>query len=388
MEILLDAIIELTKKEKIAFFLDDCQYCDLFSWKLIVEMISQHSHQLIFVFSFRPISQKETFAFAEYQRILQLLPDSQYQLQRIVLEKMTAEQCFEIICNTWGVFFLPQQLKAVIRQKVNGNPFLCLELMKVMKDMGVFTVHEIGRIIQVSPSFNPKNIVLPDTMKSILMSRIDKLLPNQLTLLKLASVIGISFSREILLDISSDLEFALDVVDSALESFKNMSFITMENVGFYSFFNSALQETIYDLQPTEQRQKTHRKIAQFYEKKKSAKMGVSLQIYHWLNAGKLTTEEISNLLDLLERNGKVVDMEQANLLYSRADDMLASQIVPQKEQERIKKQIERGKTIILSSRNSSNRFRALSSVKKLKSKTFPPKQAETSNPNEEKEKEK
>ena len=84
---------------------------------------------------------------------------------------------------------LPADVREVVIQRAEGNPFFVEELVRTLIDIGVlerqngdWRVHELA-----------DELVVPDTVRAVLAARIDLLEPTEKAALQAAAVIGRTF---------------------------------------------------------------------------------------------------------------------------------------------------------------------------------------------------
>jgi predicted ATPase len=100
---------------------------------------------------------------------------------------------------------LPEPVMEVISSRSKGNPLYAIEVAEALRDAGMFTIE--GGECRVSESYVGDKAGLgpgrhdhmglgqsiPSSLKSLLVRRIDRLLPKEVLVCKLASVLGQQF---------------------------------------------------------------------------------------------------------------------------------------------------------------------------------------------------
>ena len=89
---------------------------------------------------------------------------------------------------------LPDELRRLIVQKAEGNPFFVEEVVKSLQESRRPAL-EGGRYT-LAKRFD--EILIPDTIQDVIMARIDRLAEAPKKTLQLASVIGREFTRRLL----------------------------------------------------------------------------------------------------------------------------------------------------------------------------------------------
>eukprot|EP00004_Rigifila_ramosa_P015825 TRINITY_DN3703_c0_g1_i1.p1 TRINITY_DN3703_c0_g1~~TRINITY_DN3703_c0_g1_i1.p1 ORF type:complete len:1880 (+),score=473.42 TRINITY_DN3703_c0_g1_i1:814-5640(+) len=164
-----------------------------------------------------------------------------------------------LVCNN-----LPAPALTLLKEKGMGNPFYTLELALSMQAQGYIVVDSSGKCT-LSSSAN--DISLPQTIHDIVLSRVDRLPPLAQFVLKVASVIGITFAPSLLLSIYP-IEEQKPHVMSQLEHLRDLGMV--EPVGDrHSFKNAVIQEVAYSLLTDDDRKPLHAAVVRFFEYHKS-----------------------------------------------------------------------------------------------------------------------
>src|SRR5207342_1853260 len=90
---------------------------------------------------------------------------------------------------------LPEDLITLIVRKAEGNPFYVEEVVKSLQEVGAIRRSPEGGYVLAK---RLDEIVIPDTIQGVIMSRIDRLDDAPKKTLQLASVIGREFTRRLL----------------------------------------------------------------------------------------------------------------------------------------------------------------------------------------------
>ncbi len=238
-------------------------------------------------------------------------------------------------------------LQSRILDRAEGNPFFLEEILRSLIDSGVIAYDESGgrwHTVRELSAFT-----LPTTLRGLLAARIDRLPREVRQVLQLASVVGRSFTRRVLEDISSplrrqgeenvpgkrvtepavrgDLDAHLVVLLRAqmVREWSRMPEVT------YVFKHQLILEAAYDSLLLRKRCFLHRRIAemleQFYPERVEEQPG--LMAHHWEQAGKA-----ERAIPYLRQAGKRAATQFANadavVYFSRALDL-----APQESADRI-----------------------------------------------------
>jgi len=153
---------------------------------------------------------------------------------------------------------LPHAITEQIIQRAGGNPFFIEEVVRSLFDQGILVRREGGFEVTKKVS----TISIPSTIADVLMARIDRLEESTRHLLKVASVIGRSFSYRILSDVASEVEDIPGKLDFLIES---QLLQPQERTGEYLFKHALAQEAVYESLLPSRRRDLHLKVAHSIE---------------------------------------------------------------------------------------------------------------------------
>jgi predicted ATPase len=136
---------------------------------------------------------------------------------RLVLPTLTPHESLSLAEGMLATSALPAELRDLLIQKAEGNPFFMEEMLKTLREAGILRQHE-GRYDFAQPL---AEIDIPETIQDVLMARIDRLAELPKKALQLAAVIGREFTVRLLEQIS-DLEVRLE---QSLQELKVLEFI-------------------------------------------------------------------------------------------------------------------------------------------------------------------
>ncbi len=156
---------------------------------------------------------------------------------------------------------LPFSLSEQILDRAGGNPFFIEEIVRSLIDQGAIV--KGNNVLQVNDRID--TVVIPPTINSLLVARIDRLDVWTRELVKIASVIGRSFFDRILKDVAA---FIQDI-DSKLACLKDLQLIRDRiRIGEleHLFKHVLTQEAAYEATLRSQRRTLHVRVAQSIEK--------------------------------------------------------------------------------------------------------------------------
>jgi CheY-like chemotaxis protein len=257
-----------------AIFVENGQDLDPASWRLILAA-RQRIDPLLLVIATRPLAEPRPTGYAQLQQ--------EGYVQTLSLKALSQEETYLLACEHLGVVSLPEPLKALL-QRAGGNPLVIEELVYQLLDEGTLTIDE-GRC-HIATGVDLRGFVIPTTAQGVLISRVDRLSPSEQLTLKIASVIGRTFSRRLLHDLLPAASGRIHL-DRHLETLEQLDLIAQEAPRpVYTFNSPLIQETAYNALLYSQRRQLHRQVAEWVERVYAADLTPHLATlaHHWRQA--------------------------------------------------------------------------------------------------------
>jgi len=252
-----DVFVALARRKPLILVLEDLHWADDLSldllWILMDELIAA---PMVILCVHRPEQehrswQIDTFASSKHIELY----------TRIWLRPLTAEQSHEMVRSLLDIDNLPADVENSILHKAEGNPFFVEEVVRWMMEHD-FIFRENDRW-KAKPEVS--ELVVPDTVQSLILSRIDRLQDEVKYILQCASVIGRVFQHRLLDYIShqgEELEQNISQLESNQLVYKEKIIPELE----YAFKHALTQETTYHGLLTRQRNAFHELVGQGIEK--------------------------------------------------------------------------------------------------------------------------
>ena len=120
-------------------------------------------------------------------------------LKTLRLTPLALENTRAVVASALGADSVPEDLAQAIHAKTDGNPFFTEEISFTLSEEGVVRV-ENGKLALMQPA---AHLRLPDTVQSVIRSRIDRLDDAKRELLRLASVVGREFTENLVARLSA-----------------------------------------------------------------------------------------------------------------------------------------------------------------------------------------
>jgi class 3 adenylate cyclase len=251
-----DLIIKVSEKTPLVIVIEDLHWADESSLTLLESLFrSIKEKSIIFINVFRP-GYQET-GERTIKTINELYSDYYVEIRLRPLDENLSEL---FVNNILKIKELPHTLRNRIIKRAGGNPFFIEEIVRSLVDEGALTV-ERG-IFGVTEKIN--NVVIPNTIQDVIMTRVDRLDEKTRDLLRIASVIGRSFFYRILIELVGESE----QINSKLSHLKDIQLIRermrMDELE-YIFKHALVQETAYESILLQKRKEYHLRIANSFE---------------------------------------------------------------------------------------------------------------------------
>ncbi|GAB4481116.1 MAG: hypothetical protein Kow00124_28530 [Anaerolineae bacterium] len=157
-----------------------------------------------------------------------------------------------------------ESLKQNIAVRSEGNPFYAEEIVRLLIDRRGLV--RDGDSWTVTPAAETLLREVPRTLKALILTRYDELPDSQRKLLQMASIIGSSFSQEVVTVIYGEEP---RVTADRLRQLSAQQFLVPFEAGpgtYYRFRHALIQETIYQTLLKKDRQRMHDRVADVLEK--------------------------------------------------------------------------------------------------------------------------
>jgi class 3 adenylate cyclase len=115
-------------------------------------------------------------------------------LTEITLGALSEHDSRQLVSNLLEIEALPEETRALILKKAEGNPFFVEEIIRMLIDRGAILRREGGWTAGVEMD----SVEIPDNLEGLLMARIDRLPDEAKHILRVAAVIGRQFPLRVL----------------------------------------------------------------------------------------------------------------------------------------------------------------------------------------------
>ncbi len=288
--------------------LEDAHWLDTLSWDLVVQAaraLTVARVPLLLVVVMRPMED-------EMARIEPRILAGMDETEHLSLQSLSPEETVALAAARLGMADgeLPEDVAELVRTRAGGNPFFAEELVYALRDKGLITVNvregQTGCV--VSGDLDQAAQALPDTIQGIVLSRIDRLPPEEQLTLKVGAVIGRTFGFTTLHDtLGAHMEISRRLLKTFLDDLAQLDLTPLEAPEpelTYIFKHIITQEVAYETLLFAQRRQLHRAVAQWHERtfgdgtdlpaarelESSLAPHYPLLVYHWHQAGEKDQE--------------------------------------------------------------------------------------------------
>jgi predicted ATPase len=306
--------ISICSESPLLLLFDDMHLVDQSSLELLEYFVRSSSNfRVLTACSYRPEHVQPDSPF--YQTLMKF--NRQHLLETIQVKNLSEEETTELITQTFGEQTISSEFADLVYQTTAGNPYFVEEVLR--------SLVEDGTIFRTETKWDRKpiqEIIVPQSVKSTLRSRLTKLDPVVVSTLQLAAVTGSEFQFEVLLEVSQMSE---DTLFKALEAAISQGLLVEvpHEKGGFRFADNRIRELLLDDLIQVKRARYHVKIAEAMEKVYSKKLDKQAEFIatHFSEGGD-AERTIKYSLMAGDRNRTIHAYEQAIADYKRALDLI------------------------------------------------------------------
>jgi predicted ATPase/class 3 adenylate cyclase/regulation of enolase protein 1 (concanavalin A-like superfamily) len=251
-----DFFMALSKERPVILILEDLHWSDSLSIDLISLLMEALTLAPLFlVCVYRPEKEHKSWHLGT---IASQKCSERY--TELHLRELTHGQSRRLVESLLRIDNLPPSVKEMVLGKSQGNPFFVEEVIRSLIEMGM--VYQEGDRWHAREGI--ESIAVPETIQSVILSRIDRLEDELRHVLQSASVIGRLFRRSLLERVTQqESELERDLWDLEEHELIYQERIVPEEE--YSFKHAFTQETVYESILSRRRAEIHQEIAESME---------------------------------------------------------------------------------------------------------------------------
>ena len=237
-----------TASAPVLLIVEDCHWLDSNSLGLLTEIV-QTVPRLVTLVLTRPLEPGS--------EVLSLASD-----QPIHLASLAAEHTAMLVRQRLGGADVPDELSRFVEGRVAGHPFFCEALVKAMQERGVVRIEDGVTLVGDLEALD-----VPSTVEGAVLSLVDRLTPPQQLSLKVAAVVGHSFSTRAVSE-AHPVDSERQAVPDDLRALAALDLIVADSAEAdpsYAFRHDITRSVAYSLLTESQRRPLHRRVADWYE---------------------------------------------------------------------------------------------------------------------------
>jgi class 3 adenylate cyclase/tetratricopeptide (TPR) repeat protein len=256
--------------------LEDCHWLDPLSRDLL-EMLARAvlNLRVLIVLAYRPSSNAGGgLGIESLPHFAEIMLDELDRDDAVVLIRSKVGQMLGPSVNT------PEALVGLVTARAQGNPFYIEELLNFIRSKGIDLQDEAALT----------KLDLPESLHSLILSRIDTLAEAPRQTIKVASVVGRSFHAPMLPGVFPELgEFSEVYKDLTTLGTLDLVKLDVEAEQKYIFKHAVTQEVAYQSMPFAMRSMLHELIGGFIEASEpdAIERNLDLLAYHYWHSGNL-----------------------------------------------------------------------------------------------------
>jgi class 3 adenylate cyclase len=231
---------------------------------------------------------------------------------RMLLDSLSGREITRLAAAKLGIDELPDAAAQLIAAKTGGNPLFVEEVTTFLVQSGF--IRRSGADLDFDLPAASK--LLPDTVQSLLGSRVDRLSLFDRNLLQTASVVGRRFDPDLVAAVSTANE-AAEVALSAAETLDLIH--RVEGSNDYEFKHALVRDALYDRLLTNQRAALHLKVAENLERRLQDRATESAEVLaHHYSATARADKAFAYLVMAGDKSLDVYAIPEAEDYYRRA----------------------------------------------------------------------
>ncbi len=236
--------------------IEDAHWADASSVEVVSQLLPLgHELPVLMVITSRPDRAAVGWRIVETAR--ETFGDALTELPLTPLDASTSRL---LIGNLLDIDSLPERLRVSIMERSEGNPFFVEELIRMLIERG-WVVRKDNHWVG---SGTVAEAEVPDTLRGLLLARIDRLSDESRRTLRMASVIGRDVPLHLLEEITGDSASTNRSLGMA-EAAGLVRFAAADPEPVYRFRHVLIQEAAYDSLLKADRRRLHRRVGEALE---------------------------------------------------------------------------------------------------------------------------
>lgn len=236
----------LAEEHPVALLLDDLHWSDASSLKLVHHLARQtRDDRVLMVGTYRDVEVSRQHPLEATLRDL----TREGLVERIDVRRLDATETRRLVAAAMGEEEVSPEFSNLVYSRTEGNPFFVQQVMRMLVERGD-VYREDGRWERK----RIEEIEVPESIRSVVGQRLDRLTQGTQIALREASVLGQTFAFDDLLAFSEQNE---DELESALEQAMHAGLIRETSGDQYSFDHALTQQSLYTEISLRRRRRLH-----------------------------------------------------------------------------------------------------------------------------------
>ena len=303
---------ELARSSPIVLFLDDLQWADSASLRLLESFVASSGEGRWLVLAlYRPEFRGSTSVPAEVLGGLARRAG----VDRIALDRLPLPAIRQLVLALVKTKAIPDELVRQVFEKTGGNPYFVGEIIRALKEAGLLS----GEAGQPAPKL-PPNLPVPDSVRRLVRQRIERVDEDVVTFLRTVAVLGPEFPSSPLPRLTGlNAEAMIDRLGSAVALGLVSEETDEQGTLRYRFPDRLVWETLYSDSPVARRQKDHRRAGEALEELVKAGQRIpAAELAHHFHRAQATDRALEYSIRAAEEAGRLSAREEAVRHYRDA----------------------------------------------------------------------
>jgi tetratricopeptide (TPR) repeat protein len=252
----------ITAQKPQVFLCEDLHWADPSSVEVLIRLLPlTREAPLFFCFTSRP--DQDT---PGWQLVVAAREKLRAGLAEIALQPLSMHAASQMVSALLATDDLPEEIKQLVLEKSEGNPLFVEEVVSMLVERGALARQNNTWIIQKDLGL----LEIPDNLKRLVLSRIDRLDEEPRQVLRVASVIGREFPVKVLEQVYSnhDQHAKHGKMIANLSTLEYANLVKLAAVQpdlRYLFYHALIQEAVYEAMLKADRKILHRSVAETLE---------------------------------------------------------------------------------------------------------------------------
>jgi predicted ATPase len=321
VDALMKMLSGMAQSRPIALVCEDLHWADAASVDVLEELAQiVHRCPVLLLGTTRPERESEGWRFVSHAR--SELGDA---LTELRLEALSHDDSRSLVANLLEIESLLPEVRRLILERSDGNPFFVEEIIRSLIDDGLITRHGEKWVA----SGDLTGLDVPETIQGLLLGRIDRLPDDARRALRVASVLGRTFTATLL---ESVFDEPIDVTAElgTLEAHGLVTIAATRPEISYTFRHALVQEAAYSGLLKRERRELHGRVADVIEvEHRNHPDEITALLSHHLDLAGDHDRALPHMLEAgRQALARYADRE-ARALFARANELLAERTGPE-----------------------------------------------------------